>query len=197
MTKLEKLEQKARDAVKKTAELTKQVEDLEARAAELDKKAEEAAAAGELERFKALREQAADAKTEIHVKKAMIERLKTPVSAAEAQEAWAEYEKSMKKAISATETEYVKAVNHFKKAYSEKMEVFAEAINTRDRLGALLHEEYIPGIVSGSTLEKFVIPIETLQKVADMSNFYKRMTEDPEKALRYDHIVGRVMAGHL
>lgn len=90
--KIELLSKQMNENRKKAEALRAEVSQLETLAAELDAKAEQAAEAGDIESYKALKLKAADAAAALYVKRANVKKFTSPCTKEDALAAWAEFQ---------------------------------------------------------------------------------------------------------
>lgn len=105
-SKIETLAKQMDENRKKAEQLRAEVSKLEAQTADLDAKAEQAAEAGDIESYKALKLKAADADAALYVKRANVKKFTAPCTKEEALAAWEEFQREHAAAFNKALKEY-------------------------------------------------------------------------------------------
>lgn len=130
-SKIEILAKQMDENRKKAEQLRAEVSKLEAQTADLDAKAEQAAEAGDIESYKALKLKAADVGAALYVKRANVKKYTSPCTKEEALAAWKEFQHEYDAAFNKALKEYDAEVKAQSARFKAIIDMQTKACNQR------------------------------------------------------------------
>lgn len=163
---------------------------LEKRVSECTAAAQKAATEGNVTEYKKFKGQSEDADAELYVTRATAQKVLEPIPRSEVQAAWDEYETDLERQIRAAGDEIKRARGDLAKAYQKKMDLFADACRTRQRLGEIMELQYNPrDIDRPEALGTFHIPFELQGDYDPEYSYFSELGDLDEDTLnKYDAV---------
>ncbi|MBR6208903.1 MAG: hypothetical protein IKQ69_07880 [Oscillospiraceae bacterium] len=136
--KLSDLEKKITDAESLRTRLEREQKEAARLADDLKAKADAAAVAGDVAAYRRYKAEADEQEAVAHVRAAQLSKASNPISREDCAAAWSGYRKDYEKSLSSKLAELDKARAAFIKAYTDAVDLQAQACATRERLGVFI-----------------------------------------------------------